>query len=135
MILVPQLRIKPEPSIVLTTGPPREVPIIFCFCVLVSQSCLTLCNPMDCSPPSSSVHGILQARILGWVAISFSKGSSQPRDQTQVSCVGRWILYCLSCGGSTFLSWFPKNSRCPCACRAASVPGISQEPNKHLLNE
>ena len=46
---------------------------------------LTLCNPMDCSLPGSSVHGILQARILEWVAISFSRGSSQPRDWTQVS--------------------------------------------------
>ena len=42
-------------------------------CVLVAQSCPTLCNPMDCSPPGSSVHGILQARILEWVAISFSR--------------------------------------------------------------
>ena len=49
------------------------------------QSCPTLCDPMDCSPPGFSVHGILQARILKWVAISFSRGSSQPRDQTQVS--------------------------------------------------
>ena len=47
--------------------------------VLVSQSCLTLCNPMDCSLPGSSVHGFLQARILEWVAIPFSRGSSQPR--------------------------------------------------------
>ena len=51
----------------------------------VTQSCPTLCDPMDCSPPGSSVHGILQARILEWVAISFSRGPSQPRDQTQVS--------------------------------------------------
>ena len=51
----------------------------------VPQSCLTLCDPMDCSPPGSSVHGILQARILEWVAISFSRGSSQARDRTQVS--------------------------------------------------
>ena len=51
----------------------------------VSQSCPTLCNPVDCSPPGSSVHRILQARILEWVAISFSRGSSQPRDGTQVS--------------------------------------------------
>ena len=51
----------------------------------VTQSCLTLQNLMDCSPPGSSVRGILQARILEWVAISFSKGSSQPRDGTQVS--------------------------------------------------
>ena len=48
----------------------------------VAQSCPTLCNPVDCSPPGSSVHGILQARILEWVAISFSRGSSQPRDRT-----------------------------------------------------
>ena len=53
-----------------------------CVCMLVTQLCPTLCDPMDCSPPSSSVHGILQARILGWVAIPFSKGSSRPRDQT-----------------------------------------------------
>ena len=51
------------------------------------QSCPTLCNPMDCSPPGSSVHGILQARVLEWVAISFSRGSSPPRDRTQVSCI------------------------------------------------
>ena len=55
--------------------------------VLVAQWCLTLCDLMDCSPPGSSVHGILQARILDWVAISSSRGSSQPRDQTCISCV------------------------------------------------
>ena len=54
----------------------------------VAQSCLTLCNPVDCSLPGSSVHGILQARILEWVTISFSRGSSRPRDQTWVSCIG-----------------------------------------------
>ena len=47
---------------------------------VVAQSCLTLCDPMDCSPPGSSVYGILQAKILEWVAISFSRGSSRPRD-------------------------------------------------------
>ena len=52
-------------------------------CVLVTQPCLTLCDPMDCSPLGSSVHGILQAGILEWVAIPYSRGSSQPRDQTQ----------------------------------------------------
>ena len=55
--------------------------------VLVAQSCPTLCDSMDCSPPGSFVHGILQARILGWLAISFSRGSSRPRDQTQASCI------------------------------------------------
>ena len=53
----------------------------------VAQLYLTLCDPMDCSPPGSSVHGILQARILEWVAISFSRGSSLPRDLTQVSLI------------------------------------------------
>ena len=53
----------------------------------VAQSCLTLCDPMDCSPPGSCVHGILQARIPEWVAISFSRGSSRPRDRTQDSCI------------------------------------------------
>ena len=55
--------------------------------VLVMQSCPTLCNPMFCSPPGSSAHGVLQARILEWVATSFSRGSSRPRDLTQVSCI------------------------------------------------
>ena len=54
----------------------------------VAPLCLTLCDPMDCSPPGSSVHGILQARILEWVAIPFSRVYSQPRDWTQVSCIG-----------------------------------------------
>ena len=53
--------------------------------VLVTQSCLTVCDPGDCSPPGSSVHGIFQAKILEWVAIPFSMGSSQPRDQTVLS--------------------------------------------------
>ena len=59
----------------------------------VTQSCLTLCDPMDCSPPASSGHGILQARILEQVAISYSRGSSRPRDLIWVSCIGRRILY------------------------------------------
>ena len=60
--------------------------------VLVAQSCPTLCNPMDCSAPGSSVHGIPQARILEWVAMPFSRGSSQPKDQTWVSCIaGRFF--------------------------------------------
>ena len=51
--------------------------------MVVAQLCLTLCDPLDCSPPGSSVHGILQGKILEWVAILFSRRSSQPRDQTQ----------------------------------------------------
>ena len=62
--------------------------------VLVTQSCPTLCDCMDCSPPDSSVHGILQARILEWVAISFW-GSSWPRDWTWVSCIAIYTHYSL----------------------------------------
>ena len=71
---------------------------------LVAQSCLTLCDPMNCSPSVSSIHGILQARILEWIAIPFSRGSSWPRDQTQLSCIagrfftiwatGKILTYC-----------------------------------------
>ena len=56
-----------------------------CELCLVAQSCPTLCDPMDSNLPGSAVHGILQAKIVEWVAISFSRGFSQPRDQTQVS--------------------------------------------------
>ena len=82
---------------------------IFCFLIMkdysedimihvlcsVTQSCPALCDPMDYSPPGSSVHGISQARMLEWVAISSSRGSFRTRDWTCVSCVsciGRWIL-------------------------------------------
>ena len=61
-------------------------------CCLVAKSCPTLCNPIDCSPPGS-VHGISQARTLEWVATSFSRGSSQSKNWTHISCIGRWILY------------------------------------------
>ena len=70
---------------------------LFCFTIstswkwkvkmLVAQLCPALCDPMDCSLPGSSVHGILQARTLEWVAISSSREPSQPRDWTQVSCI------------------------------------------------
>ena len=60
--------------------------------VLITQLCLTLCNPLDCNLPGSSFHGILQARIMEWVAFLFSRGSSQSRDRTQVSHIaGRFI--------------------------------------------
>ena len=63
--------------------------------VLLAQLPLTLCDPMDCSPPGSSVHGILQDRILEWAAIPFSRQSSRPRDRTQVFRIAG-ILYHLS---------------------------------------
>ena len=118
----------------------------------VAQSCPTLCDPISCSLPGSSVHGLFQARILEWVAISFSRRSSQPRDWNQVSCiVGRhftiWaIREVLSCpkgdqlrnreeGG--YLAWIKthfvstgsvgKDSACN-AGDAGLIPGLDRSP-------
>ena len=69
---------------------------IVCVCVCVcsvAQSYLTLCDPMDGSPPGSTVHGIFQARTLEQVAVSYSRKFFWPRNQTCVSCICRWILY------------------------------------------
>ena len=82
----------------------------------VAQSCPTLCDPVDYSPPCSSVHGILQARILEWVAISFSRGSSRHRDWTQVSCIaGRhftlWATREAHKVTFKFIQWIIKYSR------------------------
>ena len=63
------------------------------YCCLVTKLCLTLCDPMDGSPPGSSVHGISQARILEWVAISFTRGYSWPKGQIHIFSVSRWILH------------------------------------------
>ena len=66
--------------------------VYICFCCVRWSVCPTLCDPINYSPPESSVHGILQATILEWIAIPFSRGSSQPRDQTWVSCIaGRFF--------------------------------------------
>ena len=77
--------------------------------VLVAQECLTLSDPMDYSPPGSSVLGILQARTLEWAAMPFPRGSSRPRDQTQVSCIAGRFFYCLSHQKSMI-------SVCVCVC-------------------
>ena len=66
------------------------------FCAKSLQSCLTHCDPVDCSPPGCSIHGILQAWILERVALPSSRGSSRPRDQTHISSTGRQILYHLA---------------------------------------
>ena len=71
----------------------RRRPFMECVHAESLQSCLTLCDSMDCSPPGSSVHGIIQVRTLEWVAMPSSRGSSQPRDQTRVSfgsCIAGW---------------------------------------------
>ena len=73
-------------------GQKSELGTVMSMKVLVTQSCPTLCDPMDCSPLDVSVHGILQARILDWAAFPFYRGSSWPRDRTQVSCTaGRFF--------------------------------------------
>ena len=81
----------------------------------VAQSCPTLCDPMDCNPPGSSVHGILQARILEWGAISLSRSSSLPRDWARVSCMAgrRFTVWATSEGPVS--SWLP--------CRKDAVSG------------
>ena len=86
-----------------TTEPPGKPICIYLTCVLVAQLCLTLCNPMDCSPPGFSVYGIVQARILEWIAIPFSRGTSQPRDRTLVSCIVGRFFTVWATGKSTYL--------------------------------
>ena len=77
---------------------------IYYFCLVV-RLCPTLCDPVNGSPLGSSVHGISQARILEWVASSFSRRCSRPRDQTQVSCIGRWILYHHATGEAPYIAF------------------------------
>ena len=76
--------------------PSQTVPTLMCMLTKSLQLCPTLCDPIDHSLPVSSVHGILHARILEWVAISSSRGSSEPRHQTcisYISCIGTQVLY------------------------------------------
>ena len=89
---------------------------------LCARSCPTLCDPTDRSPPGSSVHGVPQGRILEWVAISFSKGSSQPRDRTCASCcLLHWQADSLPLGIP------PSNSRALTQpCRASALAGVSR---------
>ena len=81
---------------------PKSVTVLLFCCSLVAQACPTLCDPQDCSLPGSSVHGILQARMPEWVAVPFSRGSSQPRDQT-------WFSH--STGGF-FMVWATREAPC-----------------------
>ena len=74
--------------------------------VLVAQSCPTLCDPMDCGPPGSSAHGILQARILEWIAMPSSRGFSQHRDRTQDSCIAGRFFTIWATGAAHCLSPF-----------------------------
>ena len=81
----------------------------------VAQSCPTLCDPMGCSPPGSSVHGISQARILEWVAISFSRGSSRPKDWIWVSCIAGSLFTIWATRESVSRYKFPRFIACNCS--------------------
>ena len=122
--MLPELTLKCISSKIETLGsrrrdelhpPPRSCAVL----CLVAQSCLIRCDPMDYSPPSSSVRGILQARILECVAISSSKGSSQPRDQTQVSSIA----------GGLFTIWVIREVR-PQEVMEPLITGILQPLTK-----
>ena len=99
----------------------------------VAQSCPTLCDPMDCSLPGSSVHGIFQAIVLEWITISFSRVSSQPRDWTQVShivdrCFPIWATREVSHHQTLYLFcvWYPLTHGPPIyeSCHSGSWPTI-----------
>ena len=89
-----------------------------CVCIYAQllQSCQTLCNPMDCSLPGSSVHEIPQARILEWVTMPSPKGSSRPRKQTHVSCI--------SCIEANSLSIEPPGKPDPCCSLSTETPQV-----------
>ena len=89
-----------------TAKPPGNPVLSICVCVHAKslQLCQTLCDPMHCSPPGPSVHGISQARILEWVAISLTRGSSQLKDGNRVSCIAG-SLHQMSYPGKSLLSY------------------------------
>ena len=93
------LTCRQQPSLPVFTWPFSAC--IHCFCCSVAKSCLSLCDPMDCRTPGSSVHVILQARILEWVTIAFSRESSWPRDRTKVSCIA----------GGFFIVWATRENQ------------------------
>ena len=97
-----------------------------CVCAKLLQSHVTLCDPMDCRPPGSSVHGALQARILEWVAMPSSRGSSQPGVRTcisYVSCIGRWVLCHLYHLGSPWVQLKMQGS----SCKSSVLRSTSEE--------
>ena len=100
-----------------------------CLCAKSLQSCLTLCDTMGCSPPGSSVLGILQARILEWVAMPSSRGSSWPRDWT-------WISYISSVLRIRWLPRWHRGKESACHCRAGRFPGgVNDNPLQYSCLE
>ena len=106
-------------------------------CVLVAQSCSTLCNPMDCSPLGSSVHGLVWERILEWGAIPFSRGSSQPRDQTPVFCLqnNRFMYGWESWTIKKAEHWRTDVFELWCWRRLLRVPWTARRSNQSILKE
>ena len=103
-----------------------------CACSVV-PSCLTLCNPMDCSLPGSSVHGISQARIQKWVAISSPRGSSQPRDRNRISCIsciGRRFLYCSTACEALLTCSVGQSQDVSLFCSPVMFPGVTSPVNR-----
>ena len=97
---------------------------------LVTQLCSTLYNPLNCNPPGFSVHGILQKRILDWVATPFSRGSSPPRDQTRISYVWFVLLYGGNqCDFSVTQSCLTLCGPVDCSLLGSTVPGIFPRRN------
>ena len=102
----------------------NSVCVCVCVCVWVAQSCPALCDPMDCSPPGSSVHRILQARILEWVAMSFSRGSSTwQADSLPFEPPGKTFLQCYRSKPEALKQW----QQTP---RATEKWGLAQEKKK-----
>ena len=101
------------------------------FCRKITKSCPTLCDPMDWSPPGSSVHGIFQARILEWGAISSSRGSSWHRDWIRISCVGSWVLYHRAAKEAPPLS---SHHPLECACQRRPIYSLWGFPY-HFMNQ
>ena len=91
--------------------------------MLVTQSCSTLCDPMNCSLPGSSVQGIFQARILAWVAMSLSRGTSWPKDQTWDSYIAGSLLHC---------KWILLPTKPPRQLLCLSYPEITPSPPSSL---
>ena len=108
-------------------------------CVPLPQSCPTLCDPIDCSPPGSSVHGSLKARVLEGIAMPFSRGSSQPRDQTCIfSCLLHWQMGSLPLGRTVALLQEMPNQRSeerylipPSSIHSPSTDGVASLCQTH----
>ena len=120
----------PKVTWIISPEQAEETITCYCCCCLVAELCPTLCDPVACSLPGSSVHGISQAGILEWVAVPFFMGSSWPRSWTSVPCIGRRILY-------HWVTWEAQRISCLClkahwSTLLSSPPQISPWPEPEL---